>query len=41
MAFKLLREASANRQVFFMTSHSREVELAKEIWSDGLNLIEL
>ena len=40
-AFKLLREASANRQVFFMTSRRREVELAKEIWGDELNLIEL
>jgi len=40
-AFRLLREASANRQVFFMTSRRREVELAREIWGDELNVIEL
>lgn len=40
-AFKLLREASADRQVFFMTSRRRELELARELWGDALNVIEL
>jgi len=40
-AFRLLKEASAHRQVFFMTSRRREVELAREVWGDELNVIEL
>lgn len=40
-AFRLLKEASANRQVFFMTSRRREVELARELWGDALNVLQL
>lgn len=40
-AFRLLREASANRQVFFMTSRRRELELARELWGHSLNVIRL
>jgi len=40
-AFRLLKEASENRQVFFMTSKRREAELAKQVWGEKLNLIEL
>ena len=40
-AFRLLKEASTHRQVFFMTSRRREVELAREVWVDELNVIEL
>jgi len=40
-AFRLMKEASANRQVFFMTSRKRELELARELWGDALNVIQL
>lgn len=40
-AFRLLKEASEGRQVFFMTSKRREVELARQVWGNAIRVIEL
>jgi uncharacterized protein YhaN len=40
-AFKLLKEISANRQVFFFTCREREYEIAASVFGDSMNRIRI